>query len=45
MEPAAKMRAKNVTIAYGDKVAVKDVSIDVHEHEVLALIGRAPMCR
>ncbi len=33
------MRAKNVTIAYGEKVAVKDVSIDVHEHEVLALIG------
>jgi phosphate transport system ATP-binding protein len=33
------MRAKDVTIRYGEKVAVKDVSIDVQEHEVLALIG------
>ncbi len=38
-EAAAKMRAKDVTIRYGEKVAVKDVSIDVLEHEVLALIG------
>ncbi len=33
------MCAKDVTIRYGDKVAVEDVSIDVREHEVLALIG------
>ncbi len=33
------MRATDVSIAYGEKVAVKDVSLDVREHEVLALIG------
>jgi phosphate transport system ATP-binding protein len=36
---AAKMRATGVSIRYGTKVAVKDVSLDVREHEVLALIG------
>jgi len=38
-EVPAKMRAKDVSIRYGEKVAVKNVSIDVQEHEVLALIG------
>ncbi len=34
-----KMRATGLTVCYGDKEAVKDVSIDVREHQVLALIG------
>src|SRR5262249_17740085 len=39
-DPAAlKMRATNLTILYGAKEAIKDVSIDVNEKEVLALIG------
>jgi len=46
-EPAAatdsgatpKMRARNVSVFYGDKPALKDVSIDVHEDRVTAFIG------
>jgi phosphate transport system ATP-binding protein len=34
-----KMRARALTVAYGEKVAIKDVSIDVHGKQVLALIG------
>jgi phosphate transport system ATP-binding protein len=34
-----KMRASDLTVRYGDKVAIKDVSIDVHGNQVLALIG------
>jgi phosphate transport system ATP-binding protein len=34
-----KMRAVDVSIRYGTKEAVSKVSIDVYEHEVLALIG------
>jgi phosphate transport system ATP-binding protein len=34
-----KMRATGLTVRYGDKEAVKDVSIDVLSNEVLALIG------
>ncbi|MGD0676818.1 MAG: phosphate ABC transporter ATP-binding protein PstB [Polyangiaceae bacterium] len=33
------MRARGLTVRYGDKVAIKDVSIDVHSNKVLALIG------
>ncbi len=33
------MRATGVSIAYGEKLAVRDVSLEVREHEVLALIG------
>jgi phosphate transport system ATP-binding protein len=36
---ATKMRARDVTVRYGDKEAIKDVNIDVMTHEVLALIG------
>ena len=36
---ALKMRAIDLTVRYGEKVGVKDVSIDVHDKEVLALIG------
>jgi phosphate transport system ATP-binding protein len=34
-----KMRARTLTVRYGEKVAIKDVSIDVHAGGVLALIG------
>jgi phosphate transport system ATP-binding protein len=34
-----KMRASELTVRYGEKVAIKDVSIDVHANQVLALIG------
>ena len=35
----AKIRARNLTIKYGDRVAVRDVSIEVAEHSVMAFIG------
>jgi phosphate transport system ATP-binding protein len=40
-EPLApiKMRCRNVSVHYGDKVAIRDVSLDVPERSVLALIG------
>src|SRR5579862_3398242 len=34
-----KMRAHGLTVRYGDKVGVRDVSIDVIDRQVLALIG------
>jgi len=34
-----KMRARGLAVRYGDKVGIKDVTIDVHEKQVLALIG------
>jgi phosphate transport system ATP-binding protein len=34
-----KMRARNISVFYGDKQALKDVSIDVHEDRVTAFIG------
>jgi len=34
-----KMRARDLTVRYSEKVAIRDVSIDVHSHQVLALIG------
>jgi phosphate transport system ATP-binding protein len=34
-----KMRAHGLTVSYGDKIGVKDVTIDVYERQVLALIG------
>jgi phosphate transport system ATP-binding protein len=37
--PSVKMRATKLTVRYGEKVAVKDVALDVREKEVLALIG------
>jgi phosphate transport system ATP-binding protein len=36
---AVKMRARDVGVFYGDKQAIRDVSIDVMTNEVLALIG------
>jgi phosphate transport system ATP-binding protein len=34
-----KMRAAGLTVRYGEKVAIKDVNIEVHGNQVLALIG------
>jgi phosphate transport system ATP-binding protein len=34
-----KMRASELTVSYGEKVAIRDVDIDVHANQVLALIG------
>jgi phosphate transport system ATP-binding protein len=34
-----KMRASGLTVRYGEKVAIKDVDIEVHAKQVLALIG------
>jgi phosphate transport system ATP-binding protein len=36
---AIKLRARDVSIKYGDKVAVRDVTVDVAEHSVMAFIG------
>ena len=34
-----KMRAEKISVFYGDKQALKDVSIDIHEDRVTAFIG------
>ncbi len=34
-----KMRARNISVFYGDKQALKDVSIDIHDDRVTAFIG------
>jgi len=34
-----KMRARDISVFYGEKQALKDVSIDVHEDRVTAFIG------
>jgi phosphate transport system ATP-binding protein len=34
-----KMRASDLTVRYGEKVAIRDVNIEVRSHQVLALIG------
>lgn len=35
----ARMNCRNVNVYYGDKNAIRDVSIDIAENEVLAMIG------
>jgi phosphate transport system ATP-binding protein len=35
----AKIAARNVNVYYGDKHALKDVSVDIPEHGVMAFIG------
>ena len=37
--PVAKMQARNLSIQYGIKPAVKGLNLDIAEKEVLALIG------
>jgi phosphate transport system ATP-binding protein len=34
-----KMRARNVSVFYGEKQALKDVSVDIHDDRVTAFIG------
>ena len=34
-----KMRARDVSVFYGDKQALKDVSVDIHDDRVTAFIG------
>jgi phosphate transport system ATP-binding protein len=38
-ERVPKMRARDVSVFYGDKQALKDVSIDIHDDRVTAFIG------
>jgi phosphate transport system ATP-binding protein len=38
-EPQLKMRATDLAVSYGQKMAIKGVTIDVHAKQVLALIG------
>ena len=38
-EVELKMRATSLGVSYGEKSAIRDVSIEVHAHQVLALIG------
>ena len=35
----AKMSARKVGVFYGDKQALKDVSVDIHDDKVTAFIG------
>ena len=37
--PNVKVSARNLSIKYGERVAVRNVSIDVAEHSVMAFIG------
>ena len=39
--PAEKLRVRDLTIRYGDTVALKDASFDVRENEVFGIIGPA----
>ncbi len=35
----ARMRCRNVNVHYGDKQAIRNLSLDIGEHEVIAMIG------
>ena len=37
--PDARMSCRNVNVHYGDKHAIKDVSLDIGKNEVIAMIG------
>ncbi|MBI5503922.1 MAG: phosphate ABC transporter ATP-binding protein [Deltaproteobacteria bacterium] len=41
VRPAAKIEIRGLSAAYGDRVVLEDVSLDVHEGEILAVIGPA----
>lgn len=36
-----KIQIKNLTVNYGNKDVIKDLNLDIYEHEVLAIIGPA----
>lgn len=38
-DAAVKLHAQNVSVLYGGRVAVRDVTLDVPEHSVMAFIG------
>jgi len=38
-EPEAKIEAEGVTVAYGEKVAIRDINLDIAMNRVTALIG------
>ena len=37
--PTPKLQARTLTIRYGDKIAVRELALDIAPREVLALIG------
>jgi len=37
--PAIKVAVRNLTVRYGEKTAVRDISLDIPEHRVTAFIG------
>jgi phosphate transport system ATP-binding protein len=39
--PEPKLSVRDLTVSYGDKVALKNVSLDVHEGEIFGIIGPA----
>ena len=40
-EPRIKLAVKDLTISYGKAVALKDVNLEIHEHEIFGIIGPA----
>jgi len=38
--PVPKLRTRELTVRYGKTAAVRSVTLDVREHEVLALLAR-----
>ena len=38
---ATKLAVKNLTIRYGHEVALRDVSLEIREHEIVGIIGPA----
>ncbi|WP_291991327.1 hypothetical protein [Candidatus Accumulibacter sp. ACC007] len=39
--PRIKLAAKDLTISYGKAVALKDVNLEIREHEIFGIIGPA----
>ena len=40
-QPRVKLSVEDLTIRYGNEVALRDVSLDVREHEIFGIIGPA----
>jgi phosphate transport system ATP-binding protein len=41
VEPRVKLEVRDLTIRYGEHVALKNVSLDIREHEIFGIIGPA----
>jgi phosphate transport system ATP-binding protein len=41
MEPASKIEIRDLRLSYGKKEVIHGISFDVHEHEILGVIGPA----